>query len=431
MLTQGRPVAAAIFAVLMLAGAVLFLQARPAVFGVVRRAERARTPAPKRPTGPMLQGLNDAHGRRRLAQRGPDDRRRGPPARRSGASAAPADQPAAGAPQLRRLRERPPHRGGQARGWPIPPRRAPPSPPSPSTSAIGSLGPFNRAFRAATGCHARPSGGARPCSRLAGIGRSRLISKSARVFQPRRDRRSRQPASWPTTPGRLPCTHVAARSCALWLGNVTVDADGATRSSPSRSGSSSGSCCGRCCRPRKIREDSPPGRASWRRSSCSRCARSRSSRPSAWHRSAWTGPVSIRWRRWPTAGGRPGSATSRRRDDRGPRRLLLLDPPRDAPSAPVPDVPPPPPRSHNPSPFTAYSFDVGEAFLMVGFVVAVAADLPDALGGDAACSCCTRSSATPCCTRGYELMPARADGRPWFDFLTTTTHHDLHHAQAG
>jgi len=32
---------------------------------------------------------------------------------------------------------------------------------------------------------------------------------------------------------------------------------------------------------------------------------------------------------------------------------------------------------------------------------------------------------------GYELTPARADGRPWFDFLTTTTHHDLHHAQAG
>ncbi len=28
-------------------------------------------------------------------------------------------------------------------------------------------------------------------------------------------------------------------------------------------------------------------------------------------------------------------------------------------------------------------------------------------------------------------MPARANGRPLFDFLTTTTHHDLHHAQAG
>ena len=26
---------------------------------------------------------------------------------------------------------------------------------------------------------------------------------------------------------------------------------------------------------------------------------------------------------------------------------------------------------------------------------------------------------------------ARADGKPWLDWLTTTTHHDLHHAQAG
>ncbi|HZZ86968.1 MAG TPA: sterol desaturase family protein, partial [Caulobacteraceae bacterium] len=31
---------------------------------------------------------------------------------------------------------------------------------------------------------------------------------------------------------------------------------------------------------------------------------------------------------------------------------------------------------------------------------------------------------------GYELMPARANGRPMFDWLTTTTHHDLHHSQA-
>jgi sterol desaturase/sphingolipid hydroxylase (fatty acid hydroxylase superfamily) len=32
---------------------------------------------------------------------------------------------------------------------------------------------------------------------------------------------------------------------------------------------------------------------------------------------------------------------------------------------------------------------------------------------------------------GYELMPAAADGRPRLDWLTTTTHHDLHHARAG
>jgi Delta7-sterol 5-desaturase len=32
---------------------------------------------------------------------------------------------------------------------------------------------------------------------------------------------------------------------------------------------------------------------------------------------------------------------------------------------------------------------------------------------------------------GYEIFPARADGRPLFDWMTTVTHHDLHHAQAG
>jgi sterol desaturase/sphingolipid hydroxylase (fatty acid hydroxylase superfamily) len=31
---------------------------------------------------------------------------------------------------------------------------------------------------------------------------------------------------------------------------------------------------------------------------------------------------------------------------------------------------------------------------------------------------------------GYELMPAAADGRPLLDWLTTTTHHDLHHAES-
>jgi sterol desaturase/sphingolipid hydroxylase (fatty acid hydroxylase superfamily) len=30
---------------------------------------------------------------------------------------------------------------------------------------------------------------------------------------------------------------------------------------------------------------------------------------------------------------------------------------------------------------------------------------------------------------GYELMPARADGRPMLDWLTTTTHHDMHHGK--
>ena len=32
---------------------------------------------------------------------------------------------------------------------------------------------------------------------------------------------------------------------------------------------------------------------------------------------------------------------------------------------------------------------------------------------------------------GYELFPAGKDGKPLFDWMTTVTHHDLHHAQAG
>ena len=32
---------------------------------------------------------------------------------------------------------------------------------------------------------------------------------------------------------------------------------------------------------------------------------------------------------------------------------------------------------------------------------------------------------------GYELFPAARNGRPLFDWMTSVTHHDLHHAQAG
>ena len=32
---------------------------------------------------------------------------------------------------------------------------------------------------------------------------------------------------------------------------------------------------------------------------------------------------------------------------------------------------------------------------------------------------------------GYELFPSWRNGRPVFDWLTSVTHHDLHHAQAG
>ena len=87
-------------------------------------------------------------------------------------------------------------------------------------------------------------------------------------------------------------------------------------------------------------------------------------------------------------------------------------------------------KSHNPSPFTAYSFDVSEALLMLAFSVIYPLVFPmhwEAMQWIMLHQI-VRNTFQHC---GYELMPARADGRPWLDFIATTTHHDLHHAQAG
>ena len=87
-------------------------------------------------------------------------------------------------------------------------------------------------------------------------------------------------------------------------------------------------------------------------------------------------------------------------------------------------------RSHNPSPFTAYSWDIPEALVNVAFVVLwpLVAPTPWPVIGFFMLHQIFRNTLLH---SGYELMPARADGRPWFDWLTTTTHHDLHHGQAG
>jgi sterol desaturase/sphingolipid hydroxylase (fatty acid hydroxylase superfamily) len=87
-------------------------------------------------------------------------------------------------------------------------------------------------------------------------------------------------------------------------------------------------------------------------------------------------------------------------------------------------------RSHNPSPFTAYSFDLGEALLLVAFVAVFPLVFPiswHALNWVMLYQIATNTLLHS----GYELMPARRDGRPMLDFIVTTTHHDLHHAQAG
>jgi len=87
-------------------------------------------------------------------------------------------------------------------------------------------------------------------------------------------------------------------------------------------------------------------------------------------------------------------------------------------------------RSHNPSPFSAYSFDLGEAALMGIFVPVWVLIVPTAwpVVGLFVLHQIVRNTLGHC---GYEVMPARSDGRPLFDVLTTVTHHDLHHAQAG
>jgi sterol desaturase/sphingolipid hydroxylase (fatty acid hydroxylase superfamily) len=87
-------------------------------------------------------------------------------------------------------------------------------------------------------------------------------------------------------------------------------------------------------------------------------------------------------------------------------------------------------RSNNPSPFTAYSFDLAEAGLMVLFFVAWPMIFPLPWGVNALFGIYQIGRNT-LLHSGYELRPARRDGRPWLDFITTTTHHDLHHGQAG
>ena len=87
-------------------------------------------------------------------------------------------------------------------------------------------------------------------------------------------------------------------------------------------------------------------------------------------------------------------------------------------------------KSNNPSPFTAYSFDIGEAAINGLFVPLWMIVVPTQwwVVGLFMLHQIVRNTLGH---SGYELFPARRDGRPALDFLTTTTHHDLHHAQAG
>ena len=87
-------------------------------------------------------------------------------------------------------------------------------------------------------------------------------------------------------------------------------------------------------------------------------------------------------------------------------------------------------RSHNPSPFTAYSFDLGEAVVLAAIVMSRRLIVPTSWPV-ISLFMLHQIFRNTLLHAGYELMPARGDGRPMFDWLTTTVHHDLHHAQAG
>ena len=55
-------------------------------------------------------------------------------------------------------------------------------------------------------------------------------------------------------------------------------------------------------------------------------------------------------------------------------------------------------KQQHPSPFTAYSFDLREALLMVFFFSLIWSRCSRRPGRSVACSSSTRSAATPCCT---------------------------------
>ncbi len=84
-------------------------------------------------------------------------------------------------------------------------------------------------------------------------------------------------------------------------------------------------------------------------------------------------------------------------------------------------------RSHNPTPFTSYSFDIGEAVVNAAFLPLILLLLPAhpvALFVFVT-HMILRNALGHC---GIEVFPAAQSGKPLFGWLTSVTHHDLHHA---
>jgi sterol desaturase/sphingolipid hydroxylase (fatty acid hydroxylase superfamily) len=86
-------------------------------------------------------------------------------------------------------------------------------------------------------------------------------------------------------------------------------------------------------------------------------------------------------------------------------------------------------RSYNPSPWTAYAFDASEALVNAIYLPLALIVMPTSILAAFIFTghMMLRNAIGHC---GYEVFPARSDGRPLFDWMTTVTHHDLHHARA-
>ncbi|MDP3457833.1 MAG: sterol desaturase family protein [Hyphomonas sp.] len=86
-------------------------------------------------------------------------------------------------------------------------------------------------------------------------------------------------------------------------------------------------------------------------------------------------------------------------------------------------------RSHNPTPFTAYSFAPGEAVVNYMFIPALLILLPiHSFALYTVMTIMIFKNATAHC--GYELFPRNWVFHPLLGCLTTVTHHDMHHARA-
>ena len=86
-------------------------------------------------------------------------------------------------------------------------------------------------------------------------------------------------------------------------------------------------------------------------------------------------------------------------------------------------------RSHNPTPWSAYSFDPGEALIHALFMPLFVAVVPMHIGALFAFTAhmMLRNAIGHC---GYELFPKGWADRPILGLVTMVTHHDMHHAHA-